>query len=43
MFAVGDNEEASRLMGVSPDRVKLAAYTISVCFQGLPVSFSQVV
>ncbi|WP_250124561.1 ABC transporter permease [Chroococcidiopsis sp. CCMEE 29] len=35
MFAVGDNEEASRLMGVSPDRVKLAAYTISGLLSGL--------
>lgn len=35
MFSVGDNEEASRLMGVSPDRVKLAAYTISGLLSGL--------
>ena len=35
MFAVGDNEEASRLMGVNPDRVKLAAYTISGLLSGL--------
>ena len=35
MFAVGDNEEASRLMGVSPDRVKLAVYTISGLLSGL--------
>lgn len=39
MFAVGDNEEASRLMGVSPDRVKLSAYTIS----GLLAGFAGVV
>lgn len=35
MFAVGDNEEASRLMGVSPNRVKFAAYTISGLLSGL--------
>lgn len=35
MYAVGDNEEASRLMGVNPNRVKLAAYTISGLLSGL--------
>lgn len=35
IFAVGDNEEASRLMGVSPDRVKVAVYTISGLLSGL--------
>ena len=35
IFAVGDNEEASRLMGVNPDRVKLVAYTISGLLSGL--------
>ncbi len=35
LVAVGDNEEASRLMGVSPNRVKLAAYTISGLLSGL--------
>ncbi|MBW4603083.1 MAG: ABC transporter permease [Calothrix sp. FI2-JRJ7] len=35
MFAVGDNEEASRLMGVNPNRVKLATYTISGLLSGL--------
>lgn len=35
MFSVGDNEEASRLMGVSPDRVKIAAYTLSGLLSGL--------
>jgi ribose transport system permease protein len=35
MFAVGDNEEASRLMGVNPDRVKLVVYTISGLLSGL--------
>ncbi|OUL35948.1 hypothetical protein BV375_00995 [Nostoc sp. 106C] len=35
IFAVGDNEESSRLMGVSPDRVKLAVYTISGLLSGL--------
>jgi ribose transport system permease protein len=35
MFAVGDNEEASRLMGVNPDRVKLAVYTSSGLLSGL--------
>jgi len=35
IFAVGDNEESSRLMGVSPDRVKIAVYTISGLLCGL--------
>jgi ribose transport system permease protein len=35
MFAVGDNEEASRLMGVNPNRVKLAVYTLSGLLSGL--------
>jgi ribose transport system permease protein len=35
IFAVGDNEESSRLMGVSPDRVKLAVYTISGLLSGM--------
>lgn len=35
MFAVGDNEESSRLMGVSPDWVKLVVYTISGLLSGL--------
>lgn len=35
MFAVGGNEEASRLMGVSPDQVKLTAYTLSGLLSGL--------
>lgn len=35
IFAVGDNEEASRLMGVNPDRVKLVVYTISGLLSGL--------
>ncbi|KAB8321042.1 ABC transporter permease [Tolypothrix campylonemoides VB511288] len=34
IFAVGDNEEASRLMGVSPDQVKVTAYTISGLLSG---------
>lgn len=35
IFAVGDNEEASRLMGVNPDQVKLVVYTISGLLSGL--------
>jgi ribose transport system permease protein len=35
IFAVGDNEEASRLMGVNPNRVKLAVYTLSGLLSGL--------
>ena len=35
MFAIGDNEEASRLMGVNPNRVKLAVYTFSGMLSGL--------
>ncbi|MBW4424960.1 MAG: ABC transporter permease [Nostoc desertorum CM1-VF14] len=35
MFAVGDNEEASRLMGVNPNRVKLVVYTLSGLLSGL--------
>ncbi|BAZ14379.1 inner-membrane translocator [Calothrix sp. NIES-4071] len=35
IFAVGDNEEASRLMGVNPDRVKLVVYTTSGLLSGL--------
>ncbi|MBW4447647.1 MAG: ABC transporter permease [Spirirestis rafaelensis WJT71-NPBG6] len=35
MFAIGNNEEASRLMGVNPSRVKLAVYTFSGLLSGL--------
>jgi len=35
VFAIGDNEEASRLMGVNPNRVKLAVYTFSGMLSGL--------
>jgi ribose transport system permease protein len=33
--AIGNNEEASRLMGVNPNRVKLAVYTLSGLLSGL--------
>ena len=35
IFAIGNNEEASRLMGVNPNRVKLAVYTFSGLLSGL--------
>ncbi|MGF2035325.1 MAG: ABC transporter permease [Nostoc sp. CmiVER01] len=35
VFAIGDNEEASRLMGVNPNQVKLAVYTFSGMLSGL--------
>jgi ribose transport system permease protein len=35
IFAVGNNEEASRLMGVNPNSVKLAVYTFSGLLSGL--------
>jgi galactofuranose transport system permease protein len=35
IFAIGNNEEASRLMGVNPNRVKLAVYTLSGLLSGL--------
>lgn len=35
IFAIGNNEEASRLMGVNPNRVKLAVYTSSGLLSGL--------
>lgn len=35
IFAIGDNEEASRLMGVNPNQVKLAVYMFSGLLSGL--------
>jgi ribose transport system permease protein len=35
IFAIGNNEEASRLMGVNPNQVKLAVYTFSGLLSGL--------
>lgn len=35
VYAVGGNEEASRMMGLRPDCVKLAVYTASGCLAGL--------
>lgn len=35
IFAIGNNEEASRLMGVNPNRVKVAVYTFSGLLSGL--------
>ncbi|MCC5660142.1 ABC transporter permease [Nostoc sp. XA010] len=35
VLAIGDNEEASRLMGVNPNQVKLAVYTFSGMLSGL--------
>lgn len=35
IFAIGDNEEASRLMSVNPKRVKLVVYTFSGLLSGL--------
>ncbi|MDZ8187189.1 MAG: ABC transporter permease [Nostoc sp. ChiSLP02] len=35
IFAIGNNEEASRLMGVNPNSVKLAVYTFSGLLAGL--------
>lgn len=35
IFAIGNNEEASRLMGVNPNRVKLAVYTFSGLLSGV--------
>ncbi|WP_257237036.1 ABC transporter permease [Nostoc sp. 'Peltigera malacea cyanobiont' DB3992] len=35
IFAIGNNEEASRLMGVNSNRVKLAVYTFSGLLSGL--------
>ncbi|WP_292826589.1 ABC transporter permease [Nostoc sp. JL33] len=35
IFAIGNNEESSRLMGVNPNRVKLAVYTFSGLLSGL--------
>jgi ribose/xylose/arabinose/galactoside ABC-type transport system permease subunit len=35
IYAIGNNEEASRLMGVNPNRVKLVVYTLSGMLSGL--------
>lgn len=35
IFAIGDNEESARLMGVSVDRTKIIAYTVSGALAGL--------
>lgn len=35
VFAVGGNEEAARMMGIPPERVKLAVYTASGLMAGL--------
>ncbi|MBW4561631.1 MAG: ABC transporter permease [Mojavia pulchra JT2-VF2] len=35
IFAIGNNEEASRLMGVNPNQVKLVVYTFSGLLSGL--------
>lgn len=35
VFAVGGNEEAARMMGIPPERVKLAVYTASGLLAGL--------
>ncbi|MEH1940872.1 MAG: ABC transporter permease [Nostoc sp.] len=35
IFAIGDNQESSRLMGVNPNRVKLVVYTFSGLLSGL--------
>ncbi|MEJ1933220.1 ABC transporter permease [Nostoc sp. NIES-2111] len=35
IFAIGNNEEASRLMGVNPKQVKLVVYTFSGLMSGL--------
>ncbi|MBD2450893.1 ABC transporter permease [Nostoc sp. FACHB-152] len=35
IYAIGNNEEASRLMGVNPNQVKLAVYTFSGMLSGL--------
>lgn len=35
IYATGGNEEAARMMGLRPERIKLLAYTISGCLAGL--------
>lgn len=35
IYAVGGNEDAARMMGIQPERVKIAVYTISGCASAL--------